>query len=255
MWSWFYSGLNSWIKELTVTVFVLMSSLIKRMLQFCLGSKADLDPADFEIYVNTGSQWNSITQMLTLNIHLNNNKQRPCVWFRSNRPDTVNLSLSSRSDSHTGERWDCLCSWTQQTLTPADVFPTAQPSARQISSTAPPANLHAESGGTGSPLWGARWDLTPLVLVRWDQWSKLTDGTAAPRAGDRSVVLVSNRTREAIGNARHSRPRPPSHIRNLRTQGRQELHPAVFTRQIFPASESGCCGHHQHPSGAWIVHS
>lgn len=40
------------------------------------------------------------------------------------------------------------------------------------------------------------------------------DGTLLPRTGDRSVLLVSNWTREAISNARHSRPRPPSHIRN-----------------------------------------
>lgn len=40
------------------------------------------------------------------------------------------------------------------------------------------------------------------------------DGYAAPRAGDGSVLLYCNCTREAIGNARHSRPRPPSHIRN-----------------------------------------
>lgn len=46
---------------------------------------------------------------------------------------------------------------------------------------------------------------------------------AALRAGDRSVLLVSYWTREAIGNARHSRPRPPSHIRNLKTQRRPDI--------------------------------
>lgn len=43
----------------------------------------------------------------------------------------------------------------------------------------------------------------------------LTDGTLLWEPGDRSVLLVPYWTREAICNARHSRPRPPSHIRNL----------------------------------------
>lgn len=61
---------------------------------------------------------------------------------------------------------------------------------------------------------------TPFVLACWDQrlWCRTHRRCAAPAAGVRSVLLVSNRTREAIGSARHSRPRPPSHIRNLSTQ-------------------------------------
>lgn len=44
-----------------------------------------------------------------------------------------------------------------------------------------------------------------------------------------SVLLVSNWTLEAISNARHSRPRPPSHIRNLRTQKERRILPTSQT--------------------------
>lgn len=89
-----------------------------------------------------------------------------------------------------------------------------------------PANLHFQN--PPSPLQGpatraTRCDLhllsSPVGINGCDVPRRRTHRRcAAPAAGVRSVLLVSNRTREAIGNARHSRPRPPSHIRNLSTQ-------------------------------------
>lgn len=48
-----------------------------------------------------------------------------------------------------------------------------------------------------------------------------------------SVLLVSNWTLEAISNARHSRPRPPSHIRNLRTQKERRILPTSTNSNIM----------------------
>lgn len=89
-----------------------------------------------------------------------------------------------------------------------------------------PASLHFQN--PPSPLQGpatqaTRCDLhllsSPVGINGCDVPRRRTHRRcAAPAAGVRSVLLVSNRTREAIGNARHSRPRPPSHIRNLSTQ-------------------------------------
>lgn len=89
-----------------------------------------------------------------------------------------------------------------------------------------PANLHFRN--PPSPLQGpatraTRCDLhllsSPVGINGCDVPRRRTHRRcAAPATGVRSVLLVSNRTREAIGNARHSRPRPPSHIRNLSTQ-------------------------------------
>lgn len=76
--------------------------------------------------------------------------------------------------------------------------------------------------------FGGEVRFTRFGLACWDQrsWSsmhKLTDGTLLRELETSQSSWVSNRTREAISNARHSRPRPPSHIRNLKTQRRQQL--------------------------------
>lgn len=76
--------------------------------------------------------------------------------------------------------------------------------------------------------FGGEVRFTRFVLACWDQrsWSsmhKLTDGALLRELETSQSSWVSNRTREAISNARHSRPRPPSHIRNLKTQRMQEL--------------------------------
>lgn len=113
--------------------------------------------------------------------------------------------------------------------------------------TAFPHFLHFQNqtpvpGGRGRTAWVQRGEIYTFCPrlsgingrdVRGRGGRKLTDGTlpAEPETGQ-SSWLDSNWTREAIGNARHSRPRPPSHIRNLRAQRSRQVSHTLGSLQI-----------------------